>query len=169
MRIPVVVGIVVASLALASCRDASEAGGSEALEAGAIDDHEGAVCGMIVRDQSAPRGQVIHRDGERAFLCSIGDLLAYLEAPSPHGNPASILVEVMDPSEDPSVPHTGDHPWIAARDGVYVVGIPRRQIMGPPVLIYRDRASAERVIAGTDALVLDYPELVRWWRDQQEL
>ena len=26
-------------------------------------------CGMVVREQPAPRGQVIHRDGTRVFLC----------------------------------------------------------------------------------------------------
>jgi nitrous oxide reductase accessory protein NosL len=156
------------ALLAGGCGDAPGTGGSIGLQPAKITDQEGAVCGMIVRDQSAPRGQVIHRDGERAFLCSIGDLLAYLEAPSPHGDPASVLVEVMDPSEDPWETHVGAHPWIPARDGVYVVGVRRRQIMGPPVLVYRDRASAERVIAGTDGRVLDYPELVGWWRDHQD-
>lgn len=168
MRRPFASAVLLASVWLAGCGDTTGAGDAASRLPAAIHDQEGAVCGMIVRDQSAPRGQVIHRDGERSFLCSIGDLLAYLEAPSPHGDPSSILVEVMDPSEDPGQSHTGAHPWIEAKDGVYVVGIPRRQIMGPPVLIYRDRASAERVVAGTQARVLDYPELVRWWADQQE-
>ncbi|MGI9431584.1 MAG: nitrous oxide reductase accessory protein NosL [Myxococcota bacterium] len=160
--------LLVLALLVGACSDSDGTAGSTPLEPAEISDQEGAVCGMIVRDQSAPRGQVIHRDGERSFLCSIGDLLAYLEAPSPHGDPASVLVEVMDPSEDPWETHVGAHPWIPAHDGVYVVGVRQRQIMGPPVLVYRDRGSAERVIAGTDGRVLDYPELVRWWRDQQE-
>jgi nitrous oxide reductase accessory protein NosL len=167
MRTLLVVGSLAAGVWLVGCSDAPQTQGTDALQPAAITDQEGAVCGMIVRDQSAPRGQVIHRDGERAFLCSIGDLLAYLEAPSPHGDPASVLVEVMDPSEDPSQHHPGAHPWIPARDGVYVVGIRRRQIMGPPVLVYQDQASAEQVVAGTEARVLDYPELLRWWQDQQ--
>ena len=138
------------------------------LEPVEIADQEGAVCGMLVRDQSAPRGQVIHRNGERAFLCSIGDLLAYLYAPSPHGQPLQVLVEVMDPSEDPNLVHSGPHPWIPAEVGVYVVGISRTQIMGPPVLVYRDRASAEKVVAGTSAQVLSYSELADWWQGHME-
>jgi nitrous oxide reductase accessory protein NosL len=133
----------------------------------AISDQEGAVCGMLVREQSAPRSQVIHRDGERSFLCSIGDLLAYLAAPSPHGAPARVLVEVLQPTQDPAESHTASHPWITAQEGVYVVGIERKLIMGAPVLIYRDRTAAEQVIAGTSAKILSWDELGSWWAKQQ--
>jgi nitrous oxide reductase accessory protein NosL len=132
-----------------------------------IADQEGAVCGMLVREQSAPRSQVVHRDGDRSFLCSIGDMLAYLAAPSPHGAPARVLVEVLEPTQDPAESHTGTHPWIAAEDGIYVVGIERPRIMGAPVLIYRDRAAAEQVIAGTSAEILNWDELSAWWAAQQ--
>jgi len=132
-----------------------------------ISDQEGAVCGMLVREQSAPRSQVVHRDGERAFLCSIGDLLAYLAAPSPHGAPVRVLVEVMEPTQDPAESHTGDHPWIDAEAGVYVVGIERPRVMGAAVLVYRDRAAAEAVIAGTSAKILSWSELEPWWAEQQ--
>jgi thiamine biosynthesis lipoprotein len=150
----------------ASCspEDADRAGELEPVE---IEDQAGAVCGMLVRDQSAPRAQVIHRDGERAFLCSIGDLLIYLEAPSPHGAPSQVLVEAMDPSEDPSESHTGPHPWVPAELGVYVVGIERRGIMGAPVLVYRSQESAQRVALGTSARILDFEELKRWWSRRQ--
>lgn len=131
-----------------------------------IQRHEGAVCGMIVSDQSAPRAQVVHRDGTRAFLCSIGDLLVYLEAPSPHGAPAAILVEVMDPSEAPAETHAGPHPWIPASDGVYVVGIPRHGIMGDPVLVYRDRADAAVAMEGTAGRMLRFEDLAPWWRER---
>jgi nitrous oxide reductase accessory protein NosL len=133
----------------------------------AISDQEGAVCGMLVREQSAPRSQVVHRDGERSFLCSIGDLLAYLAAPSPHGAPARVLVEFLQPTQDPAESHTGAHPWIVAEEGVYVVGIERERIMGAPVLIYRDRAAAEQVIVGTSAKILSWNELGSWWAEQQ--
>jgi len=133
----------------------------------AISDQEGAVCGMLVREQSAPRSQVIHRDGERSFVCSIGDLLAYLAAPSPHGAPARVLVEVLEPSQHPAESHTGPHSWIAAGEGVYVVGIERPRIMGPPVLIYRDRNAAEQVVAGTPAKILNWDELGAWWAMHQ--
>jgi len=141
----------------------------QALDLGpvAISNQEGAVCGMLVREQSAPRSQVVHRDGERSFVCSVGDLLAYLDAPSPHGTPAQVLVEVLQPTQDPAESHTGDHPWIAAEEGVYVVGIERKRIMGPPVLVYRDRVSAEQVIAGTSAKIMSWDELGSWWAEQQ--
>lgn len=131
-----------------------------------ISDQEGAVCGMLVREQSAPRSQVVHRDGERSFLCSIGDLLAYLAAPSPHGAPARVLVEVLQPTQDPALSHTGAHPWIVAEEGVYVVGIERERIMGAPVLIYRDRAAAEQMAVGTSAKILSWSELGSWWAEQ---
>jgi copper chaperone NosL len=134
----------------------------------AITDQEGAVCGMLIREQSAPRAQVVHRDGERAFVCSIGDLLAYLDAPSPHGAPAGVLVEVMQPEQRPADSHTGAHPWIAVEDAVYVVGIERTQIMGAPVLVYRDRAAAEQVATGEAAKILSWAELSPWWKSQQD-
>ena len=159
--------LMLAGLAVVACTDDRRSDAATELAPVEIADQEGAVCGMLVRDQSAPRAQVIHRDGERAFVCSIGDLLAYLEAPSPHGSPAKVFVEVMDPAEDPWDSHPGAHPWVAAEDGVYVVGAKRRQIMGAPVLVYRDRASAAQVVDGSTARVLDYPQLARWWRDEQ--
>jgi len=137
------------------------------LDPVAISDQAGAVCGMLIREQSAPRAQVVHRDGERAFVCSIGDLLAYLAAPSPHGAPARVLVEVMHPRQNPAEAHTDAHPWIPAEDGVYVVGIQREQIMGAPVLIYRDRAAASQVVAGTSAKILSWAELGPWWERRQ--
>jgi nitrous oxide reductase accessory protein NosL len=122
---------------------------------------------MLIREQSAPRGQVIHRDGKRSFLCSIGDLLAYLAAPSPHGAPARVLVEVLQPTQDPAESHTGAHPWIDAEEGVYVVGLERPQVMGTPVLIYRDRAAAEHVIEEPSAKIMSWNELGPWWAAQQ--
>lgn len=137
------------------------------LEPVAISDQEGAVCGMLIREQSAPRAQVVHRDGERAFVCSIGDLLAYLDAPSPHGAPARVLVEVMQAQQPPAESHTGAHPWIDATAGVYVVDVERPQIMGPPVLVYRDRTAAEQAVAGGPGTILDWEALGPWWQAQQ--
>lgn len=150
-------------LGVLGCAESDRAFESQDLRAAPIEVHEGAVCGMIVRDQSAPRAQVLHRDGTRSFVCSIGDLLAYLQAPSPHGAPSSIMVEVMDPSEAPMESHTEPHPWIEAADAIYVVGIPRRGIMGQPVLVYGDAASAAIVLNGTSGEALSFAELERWW------
>lgn len=161
--------ILAASLALllAACSSEREPAAEAAQGPAPIDAQEGAVCGMIVSDQSAPRGQVIHRDGTRAFLCSIGDLLAYLAVPSPHGTPKAVLVEVMDPGEDPMESHRGPHPWLEAGEATYVVGIPRRSIMGEPVLVYPDLATAEAVIGGTSGTTLDFEGLQRWWEGLQ--
>jgi len=157
---------VVAGIAACGGEDATSA---DALQGAVpIEHHEGAVCGMIVRDQSAPRAQVLHRDGTRSFVCSIGDLLAYLQAPSPHGEPTAIMVEVMDPSEDPMESHTGPHPWVPAAEASYVLGIPRRGIMGEPVLVYRDRATAAAAVEDSAATIVGFDGLERWWLELHE-
>ena len=101
MRRFVLLAAVIAALApsITGCGPSDDEAGSVSLAPVEIADQAGAVCGMLVRDQSAPRAQVIHADGERSFLCSIGDLLVYLDAPSPHGDPLEVLVEVMEPDE----------------------------------------------------------------------
>ena len=101
-------------------------------------------------------------------MCSIGDLLAYLAAPSPHGTATAVMVEVMDPGEDPLGIHTGPHPWIRAEKAVYVVGIPRRGIMGAPVLVYGSVEDAAEVVRGTDGEILDLERLKAWWSALQE-
>lgn len=152
-------------LALLCCspRGAGNIEGSH--EAVALDDQEDAVCGMLVREQSAPRAQIVHRDGSRLFFCSLGDMLVYLSAPSPHGRAEAIFVEVLEPAEDPLQSHAGVHPWLAAEDAAYVVGIERPGIMGEPVLAYADRSQAERAMRGHDgARMLDIAELRDWWQ-----
>lgn len=130
----------------------------------ALDEQEDAVCGMLVRDQSAPRGQVVHRDGSRFFFCSLGDLLVHLGAPSPHGSVETIFVEVMAVDEDPRQAHTGPHPWLRAEEASFVVGIDRPGVMGAPVLSYATRGEAERVAGSHEgAQVLDLDALRRWW------
>jgi nitrous oxide reductase accessory protein NosL len=160
---PVAALAVALAWSITSCGPSEDAGETVSLVPVAIDDQEGAVCGMLVRDQSAPRAQVIHPDGERSFLCSIGDLLAYLEVPSPSGEPLEVLVEVMEPEEDPLVSHPDPHPWMSAGEAAFVLGIHRRGIMGEPVLVYIDVETAEQVTAGTSARVVDFAELQRWW------
>ncbi|MAE95734.1 MAG: hypothetical protein CL910_13845 [Deltaproteobacteria bacterium] len=160
--------LALAALLAAACTPGDASDPTPALGPVAIADQEDAVCGMLVRDQSAPRSQVIHRDGERSFLCSIGDLLVYLDVPSPHGVPSKVWVEAMEPGEDPGASHTGPHSWIPAEDGVYVVGIERHGIMGPPVLVYRSREAARRVTQGTSARILDIEELKTWWQRRSE-
>lgn len=111
----------------------------------AMDGHECAACGMTVRDQPSPRGQVLHRDGTRAFFCSIGDMVTYLAAPSPHGEPRGVWVEANDPAADPMPPDTAARPWVTAQSASYVLGVPRERIMGAPVVVYAARGDADRV------------------------
>jgi len=157
--------LALAAMLMLACSGAEEAADSPAaaLEPVSIDDQEGAVCGMLLRDQPAPRAQVVHRDGERAFVCSIGDLLVHLSAPSPHGRAAQVLVEVVSPDADPTVLDMGPHDWVAAELAFFVVGIPRKGVMGPAVLAYRDAAAAESVAASfPDAQVLPFEALRQW-------
>ena len=162
-----VLGFVV--LALLACGDAAvdESGPSHSAEA--IADQEDAVCGMLVRNQSAPRAQVVHRDGSRFFFCSIGDLLVHRAAPSPHGRIEATFVEVMDPSQDPLETHEGEHAWTRAEDATYVVGVKRRGIMGAPVLVYGSEADATAVVdAHAGAAALAFDDLVAWWERRNE-
>ena len=148
---------------------AAEGPGSDVAHAPvALADQEDAVCGMLVREQSAPRGQVAHRDGSTFFFCSIGDLPVYLGAPSPHGRPEAVFVEGMRPDQDPARPHTGAHPWMPAADAVYVVGVDRPGVMGEPVLAYATRADAKAVVADhPGARILDLEGLRAWWNERE--
>jgi nitrous oxide reductase accessory protein NosL len=122
---------------------------------------------MVVSEQPAPRAQVLHRDGTRQFLCGISDLLVHLEAPSPHGAPVEIFVEAMEADEDPAQIELREHAWIRAEDALYRLGDERPPfIMGTPVMVYRDRATAARAISHGPTRVLDFRELRDWWRDR---
>jgi nitrous oxide reductase accessory protein NosL len=153
---------------LLGCAGEENPSDAKALDPEAFSDHACAVCGMLVRDQPAPRGQVVHRDGERAFTCSVADLLAYLEAPSPHGAPAAVFVEVLSADAPPLKLQTAPHAWMDAESAGYVVGVDRPGIMGAPVLVYRDLESAEHAATGPDATRLDFSGLESWWRSLSE-
>ena len=97
------------------------------------------VCGMTVRDQPSPWAEVLHRDGERAFLCSVADLRAYLQNPSAHGKPVEVWVQALPADYDPSSAVGSDtYPWIPAADAVFVVGVARTGVMGVPALELRE-------------------------------
>jgi copper chaperone NosL len=113
------------------------------LEAQAIHTHACAACGMIVREEPSPRGQVIHRDGKRVFFCSLSDMLTYLETPSPHGKARMIFVEGMNPKTDPLVFSPKTEPWLAASKATYVLGVKKTRVMGVPILSYEKKADAE--------------------------
>lgn len=107
-----------------------------------IEDAECAVCSMMVGEQPAPHAQVVHRDGTRSFTCSIGDLRAYLAAPSPHGQAQQIWVQALADGYDPAGTSSTGGPWVLAADAHYVVGVDRPTVMGRPVLAYATQAQA---------------------------
>jgi len=153
-------------LACGATHDEDEGLGHEPQE---LADQECAVCGMTARLQSAPRAQVMHRDGTELFFCSIGDLLVHRSAPSPHGKVVAIFVESMQASEEPGRAHVDPHPWIAAAEATFVVGIERPDIMGEPVLVYRDGAEAESIVrAHPGSRALDLAGLEIWWQAENE-
>ena len=139
-----------------ACKKDSVQTESIAFEAESIGSHECAACGMIVRDQPAPRGQLIHRDGTRHYFCSIADMITYIPAPSPHGRPVAVFVEVMAADADPSNMDTSPRHWSLAEDVSYVVGGIERQVMGETIMTYVDDQTAE------EAAVQLNSQAVRW-------
>ncbi len=118
---------------------------------------ECAVCGMVVAEQPAPRGQAVHRDGTRAHLCSLGDLRAYVQVPNPRGAPLAIYVETL-PADDLALT-TAPHAWTPADAAHYVSAPDRGTIMGHPLLAFADRTLAESVAAATSQSVLTWTHL----------
>lgn len=112
------------------------------LKAMPIKGHSCESCGMIVREQSSPRGQIVHRDGKRSYFCSLSDMMNYLENPSPHGKVLAIFVESMDAKIDPLVFDTKPQPWLPASQGTYVLGVKKTRVMGVPILSYKDPKDA---------------------------
>jgi copper chaperone NosL len=152
---------LVALLALSACgsNDATEAAVDRA--SAPIADHECDACGMILREQPAPRAELVHRDGERAFFCSIADLITYLAAPSPHGHPIAIYVEVMPDDATPENMSTDVMPLRLVEEVNFVYGDMHRPVMGEPVLTFATRAAAARAAERLHAQVTDFEGLKR--------
>ncbi len=134
------------ALLLAACQPEENSSATDAESATASDPKTEtcAACGMVMREQPAPRGQVVHRDGTRAFLCSIDDLVQYLDIPSPAGKPTRIYAEVMPDGHDSKDMNQAWQPWFDVADLFFVTGIERGAVMGDPVMTYRARAAAEK-------------------------
>ncbi len=140
--------LIAALLALTACgsKDNDERPAAPAGPA-AIETAECAACGMVVREQPAPRGQIVHRDGTRAFFCSLDDLRQYALAPSRHGEIVETYVETVADDLDPATTPVDERPWSDAADAHYVVGVSRPGIMGPPALAYASAAAAQAAAA----------------------
>lgn len=93
-------------------------------------------CGMILRDQPPPRGQLIHRDGEHVFFCSIGDLIHYMETPSPHGAVQEVFIEGLSVDYDFYTNDVSELSWFPTHELAFQVGVERPGIMGVPILAF---------------------------------
>ncbi len=98
---------------------------------------------MTVSEQPAPRAQVAHRRGAPVFFCSLGDLRAYLQTPTPRGEPTASWVEVLEDDFEPAAMSTAVRPWLPAGQATYVVGIDRPGVMGPAALSFESMAVAK--------------------------
>ncbi len=150
------------SLALGCDDEAKSGAAAGSASAAPIGMAECAACKMVVHEQPAPRGQVVHRDGTREHLCSIGDMVQYLQAPSPHGSATSIFVEALEGDFDPAKSDTKPRPWIPAESASYVIGVKRERIMGPAVLSYKERAQAEAAAKKHGGKLATWPELSKY-------
>lgn len=148
-------------LMMVACGSSDEAAANVDTSPQPIAEHECAACGMILREQPAPRAELVHRDGTRAYFCSIADLVTYLKAPSPHGQPAAIYVEVMGDDATPADLSTETKPLRPAEDVSFVYGGMARPVMGEPVLTFTTRAAADRAAERLHAHATDLAGLER--------
>lgn len=116
-------------------------GGGGAVDAVPVglDHHECGVCGMGLDEQPAPRAQVLYRNGQRRFACSIADLRVLVQTPDPNGTPVAVWVE-----EAPDVAVGRDERrWLPAEGAWFVFGVERPEVMGVPALVFDDHDAAE--------------------------
>jgi nitrous oxide reductase accessory protein NosL len=136
---------VLAVLLVTGCPKKNSVAKTSQLKAEKFAGHECAACGMIVRDQSSPRGQVVHRDGTRKYFCSVADMMTYLLAPSPHGKTKAVFVETLDPKVDPTIFSKPQRPWRDSEKSTYVLGVDKPRVMGKPILVYETTKQAKAV------------------------
>lgn len=117
------------------------------------------VCGMVVREQPAPRGQAVHRDGTVAQLCSVGDLRAHLQTPNPHGEVQAAWVEGVPADFDPLAPAGPQLPWVRVEQASWVVGLERPQVMGRPALTTASPAEAQSLAERLGARMVGWAEV----------
>lgn len=141
------------------CSRSNPAGEESAAGPLPIGDAACATCGMIVVQQPAPRAQLIHRDGTRAYFCSMSDVVVYASNPSAHGKPTAIFVETLDPGTDPAKTDAAPRPWAAVQSVSFVAGIERAGVMGKPALAYAVPQEAEQVAKRYGGTVMSWAEL----------
>jgi len=147
-------------LALVACQSEDGAAQSkEDLTAKNVDTATCAACGMVVREQPAPRGQVIHRDGSREFFCSIDDLVQYLDVPSPKGRPRKVFAEVLPDEHAMDDMNPSWQEWDEADALYFVTGVERPGVMGAPSLTYRTKESAENAAEEFKGAIVTFEQL----------
>jgi nitrous oxide reductase accessory protein NosL len=93
----------------------------------------------------------------------LGDLIHYLESPSPHGAPRGVFVEAVETSANPTSIDTRERGWIAAPAAVYLTGIERPHVMGPGLVAYSSAQAASEAAqryGGRAAAWRELPPLV---------
>jgi copper chaperone NosL len=144
------------------CSSGEQTSATATASAAPVSVDECDACGMVVREQPAPRGQLLHRDNTRRFFCSLSDMLHYMRAPSSHGAIEHVFVEVLDPAADPIVTSTEARPWVAAKSASYVVGVQRPNVMGAPLLAYENEQQAEAMASRHAGQVKTWQELKKF-------
>jgi copper chaperone NosL len=117
------------------------------------------VCGMVVAEQPAPRGQLVYRDGTRAHFCSLGELRATVQGRSPHGSPVALYVEALPADFDPAANATAEQSWIPAEGATYLTGATRPMVMGLPLLSFADGAEAQEAATRLGLGVATWPDV----------
>ncbi len=152
--------ILCCALVLVACRREESASQNQAVFVAKNADTETcAACGMVVREQPAPRGQVIYRNGSRQFLCSTGDLVHFLEVPSPSGKPMAIYAEVMPDDHEAGTRDTAWQPWGEAGELFFVIDIEREGVMGKPALTFNTQEAAGKAAKKFTGKVVIFDEL----------
>jgi nitrous oxide reductase accessory protein NosL len=116
---------------------------------------------MYILNQPAPRAQILHRNGEHVFFCSIGDMLTYNQIPSPLGKATKIWVEVINKDVNPTLHNTDTYPWIDHKEAHYVTNVNRTMVMGYPVIALQSKADSEYLQKSYGGQLADWEQLVK--------
>lgn len=120
------------------------------------DEHECALCGMIVVHFPGPKGQACLRDGRVLTFCSVHDLLAW--AWQPESAPALGALHVHDLSRT-EWRHPSDDAYMNARDAIYVVGHDQHSAMGHSPAPFSRQTDAESFMARHGGHLLAFDRL----------
>ena len=154
--------LILCILALAACKsDNTTSTEQAAVVAKDVETETCSACGMVVREQPAPRGQVVYRDGSREFLCAIDDLVRFLDVPSAKGKPVKIFAEVMADGHDITDMDASAKPWGEVDKVFFVTGIERGGVMGAPALTYQTEEAAKKSAGKYNGKVVSFETLIQ--------